>query len=192
MMSDFYSNSIEAYLRNPPRGLARSAYAVEINPWARRGDIEAALLFRGVIVSAYGNMETQMGELVIRCSRLEVYAKMKGSFPFSVPRRLAFLRAAFSHGPLMPYQKFAISFIDRFEASSNLRHQIAHARMQVMPDWGVTFHDIPSSKDEEIQLRSKQIAPVELEEWAWQAAKLSRLFQNLIGRLNNLDILPLL
>lgn len=189
-MSDYYTKSISSYLRDPPRGLARSAYAIEINPWARRGDIEAALFFRGVIVSAYGNMETQMGELVIRCSRLEVYAKMRGSFPFSVPRRLAFLREAFSYGPLMPYQKYATSFINRFEAATNLRHQVAHARMRVMPDWGVTFIDIPSSKDEEIQIRSTRIAPFEFEALAWQAARLSRLFQRLVGRLDNLEILP--
>ena len=189
-LPNYYSTSVEPFLRAPPSGLARSAYAVEINPWVRRGDVEAALMFRGTIVSAYGYIETRMGELAIRCSKLDIYASIRASYPFQIDKRLAYLRKVFSVGPLLPYTSIATQFFERFESAAELRHQVAHARMQVLPDWGVTFHDLPKSGPGEITLRSNRKTLKELELLAWRAARISRLSQHLLDRLNRSGIVP--
>jgi len=72
---------MEQFLRPAPKTLARSAYAVEVNPWTTKGDIEAALLFRGTIVSSYGFIETTLGEVCVRASRIEKFAALRSSFP---------------------------------------------------------------------------------------------------------------
>ena len=189
-LSDYYSSPLNPLLRDPAIGTARSAYEVERNPWARRGDIEAALLFRGTIVSAYGYIESRLGELAIRCSRIPIYAAKRSSFPYSIDRRISFLRAAFHTGPLAPHQRFAEMFFDRVERTGALRHRVAHARMQVLPDWGITFHDIPRADAGAVMLRSHRMTMQELERSAWQAARLSRLCQHLLDRLDELEILP--
>jgi hypothetical protein len=189
-VSNYYSKPIESFLRKPPSGWARSAYAVEINPWVPRGNVEAALMFRGTIVSAYGYIETILGELAIRCSRLEVYANLRENFPYSIPKRLEYLRQLFSIGPCVPYNGIANLFFDRFELTAELRHQVAHSRMQVLPDWGVTFHDIPKASPTEINIRTNRVTLPELEELAWKAARLSRLCQRLYVRLDCSGILP--
>jgi hypothetical protein len=183
-MADYYSTPLNSLLRKPPPGLARSAYAVEINPWVPRGNIEAALLFRGTIVSAFGYIETLMGEVAVRASRLDDYAGLREGFPHSAAKRSAHLRRVFASGPLAPFERLATLAFDRFDATAELRHLVAHARMQVLPDWGVTFEDFPRNAPGGLIKRTKRLQMSELEQAAWQAARLSRLCQRLAGRLN--------
>ncbi len=183
-MNDYYSMPINSLLREPPAGLARSAYAVEVNPWVRRGDVEAALLFRGTIVSAFGYIETLMGELAVRASRLDDYAGLREGFPHSAGKRSAHLRRVFASGPLAPFKRLATAALDRFDATAELRNLAAHARMQVLPDWGVTFEDFPKNAPSGLIKRTKRLQMSDLEQAAWQAARLSRLCQRLAGRLN--------
>ena len=188
-MTNYYDLSIIHLLRRTPHGFARSPYAVEVNPWSRRGEIEAALLFRGTIVSAYGFVETRLAEISIRASRLECYAKLAPNLPFTTNRRLKFLRQVFSSGPLEPYHPVAEKFFDRFEKAAEIRHLVAHARMQVMPDWGVTFEDY-RLVDGEIVNSTKRIPIDEMEILASNSARFSRLSQRLSDELASLNILP--
>ena len=190
ILTDYYSSPLNDQLRDPPGGLARSAYAIEINPWSRRGDVEAALLFRGTIVSAYGYIETQLGNLAIRCSRLPVYEQIRETFPFSMQARLSFLKTAFSTGPLKPHAGLALQFFARVEVGLELRHLAAHAQMQVLPRWGINFDDIPSASPVEVTSRYRHLTMQELELEAWRAARLSRLGQHLLGLLDSMKILP--
>jgi hypothetical protein len=177
-------------LRDPPANShRRSAYEVEINPWSRRGDVEAALLFRGSIVSAYGYIETMLGEVCIKASRLPHYADLRDSFPHSAEQRISFVRRAFALEPLSMYQQWATMFLDRLEAHNDLRNRAAHARMQVMPDWGVTFLDLRRQGPDNVESRRQRMTMAELEAAAWRAARLSRLCQHLVGRLNDTGIL---
>ena len=191
MSTDYYSTSLTPFLREPPAGSARrSAYEVEANPWARRGDVEAALFYRGTIVSAFGYIETRMGELAIRASRLDVYSAMRENFPFSAEKRSTYLRKVFSTGPLKSFGAIAGLALDRFDAAAELRHLVAHARMQVLPDWGVSFDDFPKSGRGGLTVRRRRFLLEDLEREAWRAARLSRLCQHLLSRLNAFDILP--
>ena len=189
-MSEYWHSSLLPLLREPPTDShRRSAYEVEINPWSRRGDVEAALLFRGSIVSAYGYIETVLGEICISASRLPHYAQLRDSFPHSAEQRISFLRRAFALDPLTKYQPWARMFLDRLEAHNDLRNRAAHARMQVMPDWGVTFVDLRRQGPDNVESRRQRMTMEELEGAAWRAARLSRLCQNLVDRLNSTGIL---
>lgn len=191
MRGDHYSSPLNPLLRKAPNGIARSAYAVEINPWARKGEIEATLLFRGTIISAFGYIETRLGDLAIRCSRLDQYAALRDSFPHSTEKRVAFLRRAFALAPLVPYQRYATLFLNRVEQAAGLRHMVAHSRMQVLPNWGVTFHDIPKAGPGSITKRSHRLTLDQLELEAWKSARLSRLCQTLMDRLDAAGVVPL-
>ena len=188
-MNSYYDLPVIHLLRKAPQGVARSPYAVESNPWSRRGEIEAALLFRGTIVSAYGFVETRLAELTIQASRLECYTNLAPTLPYITHRRLKFLRQVFASGPLEPYQEVAEQFFKRFEKIADTRHLVAHARMQVLPDWGVTFEDYRIVKGEIIN-RTKRFPMEEFEVLASNSARFSRLSQRLSNDLAALNILP--
>jgi hypothetical protein len=175
--------------RMTPSLWARSAYAVEYNPWTTCDQVEEALFFRGAIVSAFGQVETLLGDLCIRASRLPQYESLRQSFPRSAEKRVSFLRDAFSIYPLSSYRVIAYQFLDRFSATANTRHMMAHARMQVM-DKQVTFHDFPRTSNVSITLRRQPFSLVELEAIAWRSARLGRLAHRLLNRLNRADVLP--
>jgi hypothetical protein len=179
------------HLRESKWQFAKSAYAIEVNPWPPRTDVEAVLLWRGTIVAAFGNIETNLGEVAIRASRLPQYEALRAGFPYSAEKRVAFLRAAFCKDPLRPYQGIASVFLDRFSAAANLRHMMAHARMQVLPGMAV-FHDFAESNGVEVSARRTPFALHELEHCAWKAARLSRIGQRLLVRLNTAEVLPTL
>ena len=103
-------------------GYARSAYAIEVNPWATRGDVEAALLYRGMIVSALGDIEHKLGELSIRASYVPEYRALRERFPFRLEKRLIFLREVFSRGPLKPYKQLAITPFEKIEEDLEFRN----------------------------------------------------------------------
>lgn len=189
-VKDHYRRSIEGFLRAPPKNLARSAYATEVNPWTTKGDIEATLLFRGAIVSAFGSIETHLGELALRCSRLSHYAALRSNFPYSFKNRIRFLREAFALQPLASYGRIANQFFDRAESLFASRNMVAHARMQIMPDWGVTFHHFPESSKEGVTTARQRLMLEDLERLAWRAAKLSCLHQYLSNRLEQEALLP--
>lgn len=188
-MSDYWQSPITDLLRDPPSGShRRSAYEVEINPWSRRGEVEAALFFRGTIVSAYGYIESTLGEICVRASRAPHYHSLRESFPHSADQRISFLRRAFAIAPLLQFQPWAEMFLKRLEAQSDLRNLSAHARMQVMSS-GISFHDLQRDGPSSVIIRGRRMTMAELESAAWCAARLSRLCQNLVDHLNRAGIL---
>lgn len=190
-MPDYYCNSIEEYLRQPGGRFYRSSYAVEPNPWSRKGEIEAALLFRGTLVSAYGFIETRLRELALRTSHLPQCKSIFVGLPFREKSLLTYLRAAFAQEPLKQFQCTAESFLSRFEAAGDLRHMAAHARMQVLPGWGVVLEHFPkggSPSKPLIERRRYPLADLELE--ARRAARLSRLGDSLMAQLIATGLLP--
>lgn len=189
-MIGYYHRPIEDFLRKPPSSYARSAYAVEVNPWVPRGDVEAAIFFRGVIVSAFGQIETDLAFICLRCSRIGTYANLRGEFPHSLDKKLSFLKSAFSDGPLKKHRETALSFLGRVENLKQLRNLAAHARMQVMPEWGVTFHHYPEQWKGGVTSATERLTLEKLEQCAHRCARLSRLLQSLIERLNRTGILP--
>lgn len=172
-----------------PDSYIRSPYAVEANPWTPQEDLEAAIFFRGAIVSSFGYIETCLGEVCIQTSRLPCYAELTPHFPYSTSKRVTHLRKAFAIGPLAPYHRTATAFLDRFDATGPLRNMVTHARMQVLSNWGVTFKHYPKQVDGGVQYQSMRLTIAELELKAWQTARLSRLCQHLHMLLNATKLL---
>jgi hypothetical protein len=189
-MSEYWNRDLKRFLRGPTTSWMRSAYAIEVTPWTTKGDIEAALLFRGTIVSAYGYVETRLGELGYRCSAMPEYCDIEDQFPYRMPSRLSFLRRCFAGVPLVKFQDTAERFFIRFEGSAKVRHLAAHARMQVLPDWGATFHDFYKPKGEHMNYRTQRYKLRDLEKEAFRAAMTSRLCQRLADDLEAQQILP--
>jgi hypothetical protein len=168
---------------------ARSPYALEYNPWTSKPEIEDAMFYRGVIVSAFAQIETRLGELAIRTSLLQQYLEISERFPFTAEKRAAFLRKAFTLDPLAPHKEIAVGFLDRFRDIASLRHMMAHGRMQVLGGQ-ITFHDFPQSDGTAISTRRQSFVFPGLEVLAWRSAKLARMCNRLSSRLDALDILP--
>jgi len=189
-VSEYWSTPVEGFLREPPKNLARSAYAVEVNPWTRRGDIEAALLFRGAIVSAFGYIDTRLSELALRTSLMPEYIGLRANLSGLFGKRIGYLREVFAKPPLKQFEGFAAQFLDRLEAHYKIRNLCAHAKMQVMPDWGVTFEDYNPQRDNVVSYRRELLLPSELERLAWRVSRLSRLCQYLLGKLDEQIELP--
>lgn len=187
-MSDYYRQPITQHLRDT-NGLERSPYAVEVMPWTPRGHIEAALLFRGTIVSAFGAIETGMGKIAIRASRMPEYADFRPQYPYGLGKRFTFLRRIFAEGPLAPYGERATEFLSRVEAAAELRNMAAHAHMHVLPNQ-ITFIWFPESREAEVTYERKPFTIPQLEWEAYRAARLSRYGQNLSDHLDQTGILP--
>lgn len=175
--------------RNARSSYLRSPYALEYNPWSSQAEVEDAVFYRGVIVSAFAQIETKLGELAIRASLIPQYHALSERFPFSAGKRVAFLRRIFEKEPLSLHQSTALNFLDRFEDISALRHMMAHGRMQVLGAQ-ITFHDIPQSDGTAITMRRQLFVFAGLELLAWRSAKLARVSHRLFHRLDGLNILP--
>lgn len=189
-MPTYWDRSANGFLRRPTRTWMRSAYAIEVNPWTTKGDIEAALLFRGTIVSAHGYIETRLGELCFRCSRMPEYNGLRSQFPSKLKGKISYLQCAFSQPPLEPFADIAVRFFKRVEESADLRHLVAHARMQVESEWGVVFHDYIHPIGGAVRYRRERMTLDQLEFAAFRAAKLSRSCQRLADHLERSELIP--
>lgn len=180
---------IEDYLRAPRIWWMRSAYAIEVSPWVKREQVEAALLFRGAIVSAHGYIETRLAELAFRSSAMPEYEKIRTTFPYKHGKLLAYLREIFSQPPLQPYRHTAERFFVRFDQGTDLRHLIAHCKMRVESDQ-VVFEDFKMGVGGRPMHRRLPMTIWDLEKRAWKAVCLSRICQRLVEELEALHILP--
>ena len=183
------SGRIGDYLRTPRIWWMRSAYAIEVSPWVNREQVEAALLFRGAIVSAHGYIETRLAELAIRSSRMTEYSELRATFPYPHKKRLAYLREVFSKAPLAAYRQTAERFLVKFDKGADFRHLIAHSRMQVEGDL-VIFQDFKVEANNTPMHRRLPVTIWDLEKHAWKAVCLSRICQRLAEGLESAEILP--
>ena len=190
MPNDYWHRPIAEFLRNRPKNHARSAYAFEVNPWTTRGDVEAAQFFRGTIVSGFGYIDTRLSELAIRISKMPEYRDLRSTFPYSFGKRVHYLPEVFSKPPLEEFGGLALQFLARLESHYELRNLAAHGKMQVMPDWGVTFTDYPATKGDKITQRRERFTPAMLEAAAYKVARFSRLSQLLLVWLERSVELP--
>ncbi|MFN3989210.1 MAG: hypothetical protein ACK4IS_03020 [Erythrobacter sp.] len=172
----------------------RSAYAIEASPWSPKENIEAALLFRGAVVSAHGYIETRLAELALRSSIMTEYASLQATFPYRHSSRLSYLRRIFSLEPLKPYNNSAERFFARFDAGAEHRHVMAHAKMKVNGSW-IVFEDFKTGKIDTgqkgaILQRRFTFTLSDLEKIAWKSVCLSRICQRLANEVEKLEILP--
>jgi hypothetical protein len=183
-------NSLERYIRKTSVYFIRSAYAVEVTPWTTKTDVEAALFLRGVIVSAHASIETRLAEACDRFAQFET-AQETVKIPYSLKDKISYLQRFFRQPPFDSHKMTAERFFQRVLSGAELRHQIAHARMEVTDiRWGVDFYDFVTPKKMPTECRHLRLSVDVLEKEAWRAARLSRICQMLLGHLDSLSILP--
>ncbi len=169
---------------------SRFAIMIEANPWTPQEAMEKALLYRGSIVAAWGNIETWLSELAVRASHADAYRGLKESFPYKIESRIGFLEQVLRlPGPLQPYASLGLLILVRVRNSAELRNRMAHARMRVLPNWGVTFEELVGQKDRVI-VRQHRYSPQQMEEFARRATRLSRFVQRAAGELDRKKLLP--
>lgn len=165
---------------------------VEINPWTPECEALRAMLYRGTIVSAWGFIETNLNETAIRCSHEPAYAGLLDKYPRILGKRLDYLRLVLSTaGPLSPYQSIGEGFLNRFAASAELRNRMAHAKMTLLPNWGVTFTEVRLINGR-LYRNVVRHQPGELVGMARQATRLSRLCQRFLDEINTRRLLPII
>jgi hypothetical protein len=167
----------------------RYAYMVEVNPWIKNLELRDALLYRGAIIAAWGYVETTLIEIAIRSSRLEEYGALSANYPYKLEGRIRYLRRMLdADGPFSQFRKLGNQFLDRFEAAADLRHVMAHARMDLI--WGVEFTDYKPIEDGAIRKRLARYTLGQLEQMARKATRLSRLIQMGYYLINEKSFLP--
>jgi len=179
-------------MAGPGYGSDRGRYdcMVEINPWTSEAEALTAMLYRGVIVSAWGFIETHLNETAIRCSWHPAYTPIAAKYPRILHDRLQYLRNVLAApGPLEAYQGFAQSFLDRFAAGAALRNTMAHARMDHQPMMGIRFTEV-GRFDGDLQHRYTRYRLEDLAAMARRATRLSRLCQRTIAWINQNGLLP--
>lgn len=140
-----------------------------------RKEWETLMLLRGAIVASFGHVETALADLAIRFSRNERCAEFRSSYPHGLGTRLSFLRACFAIEPYARRQGLANQVFKRFEAAAELRHVMAHGSVRNPSlEWLVTFRDFKPSTGGEITVRDHRYTYADLENSAYDAARLSR------------------
>lgn len=92
-------------------------------------------------------------------------------------------------GPLQGYAPLGLLILARVRDSAELRNQMAHARMRVLRNWGVTFEELQGQKDRVI-LRQQRYSLQQMEAFARRATRLSRLVQRAAGDIDRGNLLP--
>lgn len=178
-------------MREPLLGYGPQGFALDVSPWQTKSSLEAAFLHRGVVVGAWAAVETNLIELSIRASRLDCYVKLRSKYPTRLKDRIRFLRlVADDEGPLKPWASLLHKVLDRYERSSEIRNIMAHAHMEVLPDWGATFSGYQAKGETEIMHYRQRLLPDELRLAAAKAARFSRAVFRIKRALDNRSILP--
>jgi len=172
-------------------GYGAQGFALEMNPWQTEESINTALLCRGAIVAGWANVESSLIEVAIRASRYPAYQGHRDSFPTKLKTRVTYLREIIElPGPLRPHAKLGRAVLDRYQATEDLRNMMAHARMQVLPGWGATFHFFQAASGSQIRYRTRRFTEIELQFLGNKAARFSRAVRRLVATINARTLLP--
>jgi hypothetical protein len=166
-------------MTDEPKWLVPREWRAVINPWVRDNDLARALVLRGSILWSYSHIEQKLTDVAIRCSHSPEYRDLREKPPFSSGQRIAYLRSVLeTDGPLSRFEALGTAILDRYEASRAVRNRMAHADMEALPDWAITFEELVVD-GREITYRRKPYWPGELEEVAVRAARFSRAVQRI-------------
>lgn len=163
---------------------------IEVNPWTPQELAEKALQHRGAIVAAWGNIETWLSEVALRASHVEAYHGLRDQFPYKIETRISFLEKVLEQpGPLAKFAPLGRPLLSRVRQSAKLRNQMAHARMRVLPQWGVTFEELVGQGDQ-VSFRQRRYSLADLEALARRATRLSRIVQRAASKVEAERLLP--
>lgn len=150
-----------------------------------------AVLYRGAIVSGFGQIETGIAELSLRILNDANYRAMRATPPYGATKTAAFLKDVLdASGPLQRFRRVGHLFLDRFQNFAELRTLMAHGAMSVVPNWGVTVEYVNRARGGLIEQRSQRFSLLQLQTLAEQVNRLSRLGQRLYWRADLETVLP--
>jgi len=164
-----------------------------ISPWEPSDRVAEAYMLRGAILASFAHIEQCLSELAIRASYAPEYdsiASDHDSLPFTMSKRVRFLkRIAGTAGPLGPYSSLLQSVLKRWEKTKDLRDQMAHAHMSVLPNAPVRFSGIKPDGGEIHMVWSNYFSPA-LTNAALRAARFSRACQRIRDKFEAQQLLP--
>ncbi|HVJ00119.1 MAG TPA: hypothetical protein VM657_13745 [Sphingomonas sp.] len=133
-----------------------------------------------------------MIEVAIRSSKHEAYVGHRDTFPSKLSNRVSYLLEIISlPGPLFCHRKLAVSVIERYMATKELRNMMAHGWMTVLPNWGATFHFYQAKSGTEITYKTRRFTEDEMRLLAERGTRFSRAVRHLLAQLNARDLLPI-
>jgi hypothetical protein len=152
-----------------------------------------ALLLRGAIVSAWAAIDTTMSEVALRASTSEHYSSISSRYPYSAESKAKFLRAVIEReGPMRRFKDTGQALLRQYEDLKDLRHQMAHASMRILPNWGVTFIDYRPTSEGTVTVRRHRYTLDQLNRLARKATRLSRIVQRAKAQIDSDGLLPTL
>lgn len=166
-----------------PSGFERRSLAPEKNLWAGEELVERAVLYRGAIVSGFGQIETGIAEIALRASCHPAYRELRDRPPYGATKTAKYLKEVFAApGPVQTQSSVAILFLDRFLGLTDVRTMMAHGSLSALPGWGITFEYINRAPGGLIEKRSRRFSEEHLAQIAADVNRLSRLGQGLYWR----------
>lgn len=172
--------------------LVPKSWRAHVNPWVRDSEIADLLILRGAILWSYAHIEQVITEISIHATYQTPYRGLREKPPFSMAQRLAHLRTVLNEdGPLSKYRRYGLAMIARYEASREIRNQMAHSDMYVTSVSGREFREIIIA-DGEIVSRRMHYWPGQLERVAEGAARFSHRCQRVLVALGEQRLLPTL
>ena len=162
-----------------PQKLVPNEWRAVINPWVQDADLARVLILRGAILWSYSHIEQKLTDVVIRCSHSPQYRDLREKPPFNSGARVAYLRKVLeTDGPLSKYAPLGNAILDRYEASRTIRNRMAHADMEALPNWAITFDEIVIDGGRITHHRTNYW-PGQLERLAVKAARFSHAVQRI-------------
>lgn len=165
--------------KSKPGQLVPYEWRATVNPWTRDDELAKAMILRSAILSCYSHAEQKITDLVMRCSARDEYRELQDKAPFTSGGRFKYLRKVLAtDGPLTPFKGVVEGVLARYERGRDFRNLLAHADMEVLQYWGVTFDEI-IVEGNEITHRRPRFTFEDLEALAVRASSFSRACQRL-------------
>lgn len=149
-----------------------------ISPWTPDSELARVLMLRAAILWSYSHVEQKLTYLAIRCSHEPEYRNLAEKPPFTPASRIKFLRRVLdTQGPLSARRSLGLAILDRFDQGRDIRNQMAHADMSVLP--GIARFDEIVISNGEIVHRDTPYYAGQLERIAIKAARFSKAIQRI-------------
>lgn len=159
-----------------------SRFSVESNRWTPAQDLEQALIYRGVIVAAWAQVDGVLSDLLVRCREVPAYAAdLAAGVPRVREQRVAKLKALLAvPGPLQRAAEPIRELLRDGAKADAIRHLMAHGRMRVLSNWGAEFRGWQYAKGvltsrEHVRLTLDALE-AEAVHWAAFSTRVDRLF----------------
>lgn len=164
--------------------LVPKSWRAEVNPWTRDDELARALILRGAILWSYSHVERLMMDFIIRCARMPEYYDIADSPPFRRAKRISYIRKVLkADGPLRRYERLGTAVLNRYEASAEIRNQMAHADHAFLGVGLLKLRDFALDGTKVIRDRVWNYHSGHLEREAVKAARFSKACQRLHYRM---------